>query len=98
VRLEEGGMVVGLFRDFPYRQTSLQLEPSDILVAFTDGISEAMNSADEEFDEERLIESIKTCNSRCAADMITSILERVDAFTAGAPQHDDMTLVVVRVK
>ncbi|MBV9611464.1 MAG: SpoIIE family protein phosphatase, partial [Acidobacteriaceae bacterium] len=98
VRLEEGGTVVGLFRDFPYRQTSLQLEPSDILVAFTDGISEAMNSADEEFDEERLIEGIKTCNSRCATDMITSILERVDAFTAGAPQHDDMTLVVVRVQ
>jgi phosphoserine phosphatase RsbU/P len=98
VRLEEGGMVVGLFRDFPYREASLQLEPSDIFVAFTDGISEAMNNADEEFDEERLIEAIKTCNTRSAADMITSILERVDAFTAGASQHDDMTLVVVRVQ
>jgi phosphoserine phosphatase RsbU/P len=98
VRLEEGGMVVGLFRDFPYSEASLELEPSDIFVAFTDGISEAMNNADEEFDEERLIDAVKTCKSRCAADMITSILERVDAFTAGAPQHDDMTLVVVRVQ
>ena len=91
-------MVVGLFRDFPYRETSLELQTSDIFVAFTDGISEAMNSADEEFDEERRIDALETCNSRCAADMITSILERVDAFTAGAPQHDDMTLVVVRVQ
>jgi phosphoserine phosphatase RsbU/P len=98
VRLEEGGMVVGLFRDFPYHEASLELQPSDIFVAFTDGISEAMNNADEEFDEERLIDAVKTCKSRCAADMITSILERVDAVTAGAPQHDDMTLVVVRVQ
>jgi phosphoserine phosphatase RsbU/P len=98
LRLEEGGTVIGLFPEFPYRETLLVLEPGDVIVAFTDGISEAMNSADEEFDEERLIEAVRACASRPAVDMITAILERVDAFTGAAPQHDDMTLVVVRVK
>ncbi|HTU48779.1 MAG TPA: SpoIIE family protein phosphatase [Bryobacteraceae bacterium] len=98
LRLEEGGMVLGLFPEFAYRETQVPLQPGDVVVAFTDGISEAMNNSDEEFDEERLIHSILTCDSRSAADMITSILKRVDGFTAGAPQHDDMTLVVVRVQ
>lgn len=98
LRLEEGGTVLGLFPQFPYQETQVDLHPGDVLVAFTDGISEAMNSAEEEFDEDRLIPAILTCDARSAADMITAILNRVDAFTAGAPQHDDMTLVVVRVQ
>ncbi|MGA8026166.1 MAG: SpoIIE family protein phosphatase [Bryobacteraceae bacterium] len=98
VRLDEGGTVLGLFPDFPYAEARIQLEPGDLLVAFTDGISEAMTAADEEFDEERLIDSTRECATRCAADMITCILDRVDTFTAGAPQHDDMTLLVVRVQ
>jgi serine phosphatase RsbU (regulator of sigma subunit) len=57
-----------------------------------------MNNTDEEWDEERLIAAIRACETRCAADMITYILERVDTFTAGTRQHDDMTLVVVRVQ
>ncbi len=98
LRLEEGGTVIGLFPDFPYREGRLQLQPGDTLVCFTDGISEAMNSAETEFDETRLIDAIRDCGSRTAAGMITYILERVDRFTAGAPQHDDMTLVVMRVE
>jgi len=98
VRLTEGGTVVGLFPSAPYQEAQLTLRPGDVMVAFTDGISEAMNDTEEEWDEERLIETIRTCNSRSAADMINSILEQVDSFTAGARQHDDMTLVVMRVQ
>jgi sigma-B regulation protein RsbU (phosphoserine phosphatase) len=98
VRLAEGGTVVGLFPAAPYQETQLTLRSGDVMVAFTDGISEAMNDAEEEWDEERLIDLIRSSNSRSAADMITCILERVDAFTAGARQHDDMTLVVMRVQ
>jgi len=97
LRLEEGGTVIGLFPNFPYREAEIELEAGDVLVAFTDGISEAMNHADEEFDEERLIEAIRTCPDRSAANISSYILERVDAFTAGADQHDDMTIVVVRL-
>lgn len=97
-RLEEGGTVIGVFRDAPYMEGSLQLGPGDTLVAFTDGISEAMTTADDEFGEQRLVEAIRECGTRWAADMISFILKRVDAFTSGAPQHDDMTLVIVRVE
>jgi phosphoserine phosphatase RsbU/P len=98
MRLTEGGLVVGLFPAAPYQEAQLTLQPGDVVVAFTDGISEAMNDAGQEWDEEPLIETIRSCNSRSAADTINSILERVDAFTAGAQQHDDMTLVVMRVQ
>lgn len=97
-RLEEGGTVVGLFPEAPYQEAQCKLCRGDFVVAFTDGISEAMNDAEEEWTEEQLIETIRNGDSRSAADMITAILERVDAFTGGARQHDDMTLVVMRVQ
>lgn len=98
VRLEAGGTVVGLFAEFPYQEGQLELQAGDMFVGFTDGISEAMDSTDEEFGEDRLMETLKHCQSRSAAETISCILDQVDAFTAGAPQHDDMTLVVVRVQ
>jgi sigma-B regulation protein RsbU (phosphoserine phosphatase) len=98
LRLEEGGTVLGLFPEALYREAQLELERGDILIAFTDGISEAMNGAEEEFDEARLLETLRTCDQRSAADIITYILENVDRFTAGAMQHDDMTIVVVRLE
>jgi phosphoserine phosphatase RsbU/P len=98
VRLEAGGTVVGLFPEFPYQEAALELKAGDLFVCFTDGISEAMDTKDEEFGEERLIEILRHCQARSAAETITCILDQVDAFTAGAPQHDDMTLVVVRVQ
>jgi serine/threonine protein phosphatase PrpC len=76
----------------------LRLCPGDVVAAFTDGISETMNDAEQEWGEERLIETIKNTDSRSAADMITSLLEQVDTFTHGVRQHDDMTLVVMRVQ
>ncbi len=97
-RLTEGGTVIGLFPEFPFHQAEIPLESGDLLLAFTDGISEAMNNEDEEFDESRLIQTLRELNARTAADLISGILDRVDRFTSGARQHDDMTLVVVRVK
>jgi sigma-B regulation protein RsbU (phosphoserine phosphatase) len=97
LRLEEGGIVIGLFPDFPYKEAEIQLEPGDILVAYTDGISEAMNDKEEEFDEGRLIDAIRRCPDRSAAQISSYILERVDRFTAGAGQHDDMTIVIIRL-
>jgi sigma-B regulation protein RsbU (phosphoserine phosphatase) len=98
LRLEEGGTVVGLFPDFAYRDAQVQLEAGDVLIAFTDGISEAMNKAEEEFDEDRLMLTLSACKARTAADIISYVLSDVDGFTAGARQHDDMTLVVVRLQ
>ncbi|MBV8073282.1 MAG: SpoIIE family protein phosphatase [Acidobacteriaceae bacterium] len=95
-RLEEGGTVLGLFPDAVYHEGTTRLQPGDVFVGYTDGITEAMTKQDEEFGEERLIQAIRRCASRPAAEMITCIFEETDAFTAGARQHDDMTLTVVR--
>ena len=97
-RLENGGTVVGLMASFPYQQDSLNIEPGDVFVAFTDGISEAMNSADEEWGEEKLIATVKGCKDLSSSDIIARILQDADAFVAGAKQHDDMTLVVLRAQ
>jgi len=97
IHLDTGGTVVGLLPNFPYQQGTIALEPGDVLVAFTDGISEAMNGADEEWGEERLLAAIRACQNRSAQDMIPELLRCADEFVSGAPQHDDMTLVIVKL-
>ncbi len=97
-KLDEGGTVIGLFPDIAYQEATIQVQPGDILIGYTDGVSEAMNLQEEEFGEDRLTEIVRRCESRSAADMITCVLARVDSFTGSAPQHDDMTLIVVRVQ
>ncbi|HME10067.1 MAG TPA: ATP-binding protein [Bryobacteraceae bacterium] len=72
-------------------------ERGDLIVLFTDGVSESMNVRDEEWGEERLIELAKTCHGLPALEVMRRILAAAQAFAAGAAQHDDMTLVVLRV-
>jgi sigma-B regulation protein RsbU (phosphoserine phosphatase) len=95
-RLEVGGVVVGLLEGYPYQQGRVSLMTGDILVAYTDGISEAMNKAEEEWGEERMIEVIKACQGLVAQEILRRILSAADVFAAGAEQHDDMTLVILR--
>jgi phosphoserine phosphatase RsbU/P len=97
-RLATGGAVVGLLESFPYEQETLRLEAGDLLVAFTDGISEAMNPADEEWGEERLAAAVEISAGMKARDLLEHLMSTADAFAAGASQHDDMTLVVMRVE
>ena len=73
-------------------------DPGDVMAFVTDGIIEARNEKGDEFGEERLLEEMK-CHAALAADEIRSrILERVSAFAGLVPQHDDQTLVVVKVR
>jgi sigma-B regulation protein RsbU (phosphoserine phosphatase) len=97
LRLENGGPPVGLFRFSQYSQEEIELQPGDTLVLFTDGISEAENHAEEEWGEDALIEAVRGSGGLAPDRTITRIMEAADAFAAGAPQHDDMTLVVARV-
>jgi sigma-B regulation protein RsbU (phosphoserine phosphatase) len=94
-RLDVGGTVVGLFKKFAYKQACVTIAPGDVLVAFTDGISEAMNAADEEWGEEQLIETVEQCDGLKPSEIIARIMQAADGFVAGAKQHDDMTLVVL---
>jgi phosphoserine phosphatase RsbU/P len=96
IRLDVGGPVIGLLQRAQYQQGRIQVETGDLLVAFTDGISEAMNLSESEWGEEALESVICDYQSSPCQDLIHRIVETVDQFTAGAPQHDDMTLLVVR--
>jgi sigma-B regulation protein RsbU (phosphoserine phosphatase) len=97
VRLETGGTVVGLLKNPSYQQATVTLEPGDVLVAYTDGVSEAMNASEEEWGEESLIAAAKSCAGRTAEEIAHYILGAADRFVAGASQFDDMTLVVLKV-
>jgi sigma-B regulation protein RsbU (phosphoserine phosphatase) len=98
IRLQTTGTVIGLLPEAQYTQAAVQLQPGDVLIAFTDGISEAMTHASEEWGEERLIPcaaaALAASPGASAQAILNCILTAADAFTAGAPQHDDMTLLV----
>jgi sigma-B regulation protein RsbU (phosphoserine phosphatase) len=95
-RLDAGGPVIGLLPECSYTQAEVELRAGDLLVAFTDGVSEAMTAAHEEWGEERLLPVLQQVRCEPPAVVIERVMAAADAFVAGAPQHDDMTLVVVR--
>jgi sigma-B regulation protein RsbU (phosphoserine phosphatase) len=97
LRLDEGGTVVGLMPDGSWLQGQVRLESGDLLVAFTDGISEAMSASDEEWGVDRLITALRSACSAPPQVILDRIMACAEAFVAGAPQHDDMTLIVMRV-
>lgn len=88
--------MIGLIPDCAYLQAELTLAPGDRLIIFTDGVSEAMNSALEEWGEDRLAATVRATQACDAPEIITRIMHAADQFAAGAPQHDDMTLIVLR--
>jgi sigma-B regulation protein RsbU (phosphoserine phosphatase) len=96
VRLDVGGPVIGLIEGCAYEQGQVTLDPGDVLVAYTDGVSEAMNSDQEEWGEEQLAATTLPARTMNCGELIDRIMRAADGFAAGAPQHDDMTLVVIR--
>jgi len=96
IRLEAGGPVVGLLPDVQYEEQSITLQTGDLLLAYTDGISEAMTADDEEWGEERMLQTAKAAQSRSVDEILRAIFQAADQFTAGAAQHDDMTLLLMK--
>jgi sigma-B regulation protein RsbU (phosphoserine phosphatase) len=96
-RWEAGGAVVGILPEAEYQEGSFELRPGDLIVLYTDGVSESMNAQDEEWGEESLIACAETCYGLTAREVLDRLMSRAVAFAAAAPQHDDMTLAVARV-
>jgi sigma-B regulation protein RsbU (phosphoserine phosphatase) len=86
---------LGILEDVGYQETRLQLASGDKVLLYTDGIVEAMNEKEEMFGFERLIEIVQGARSMSADSLLKEILDRVNAFAGGAPQHDDITVIVV---
>ena len=95
-RLEAGGPVIGLLEFAPYDQESVQLVPGDTVVIFSDGVSEALNSAGEEFGDPRLQAAVLDAGLVAAQALVEHIISAVRGFTRGAAQSDDITVMVIR--
>jgi sigma-B regulation protein RsbU (phosphoserine phosphatase) len=97
-RLTAGGPIIGTFLNGPYEQETIKLQSGDILVVYTDGVTEALNPAGVEFGEEQLrsivVESLRLSARESAERIIAKVLE----WQGQAPQHDDITLIVANVK
>jgi sigma-B regulation protein RsbU (phosphoserine phosphatase) len=96
-RLEAGGPVLGLIPGMQYGARSIPLSPATVLAVFTDGVTEAVNGADEEFGEDRLIAAIGELRSRSPEEIYRQVLTRVQEWQGSLPQHDDITLIVAKV-
>jgi len=94
----EGSYPVGLVPEAEYVTASVKLEPGDTLILFSDGVTEAMDPAEELYGVPRLRE-VLTGQSECALDKLQkAILESVENFSKGAHQADDLTLLIVRYR
>jgi serine phosphatase RsbU (regulator of sigma subunit) len=96
-KLEGGGLLLGILAAAQYEQRTCQLEQGDVVVLFSDGVTEAARpDVDEEFGEDRLAATLAELSRDSAKSIIESINQRVHDFTQGAPPADDITLVVAR--
>ena len=95
-RLERGGPIVGLFENATYEEEQLTLAPGDWLIVFSDGISEAMNAAGDEFGEQRIIDCIQTNTALDPSRLLDALFSDVRDFARGAAQSDDITAMVLR--
>jgi sigma-B regulation protein RsbU (phosphoserine phosphatase) len=86
---------LGLRREATYPTETLQLQPGDLLLAYTDGVSEAMNPDREEFGDEAVRQFTVSLNGTSARAAIEDLRREVHRFAAGAPQHDDLTAIAV---
>lgn len=95
--LSTGGTVIGLFPDTPYQRGSVQLEPGDILVCCTDGITEACNTKEDEFGVAGLAKCVALHRTKPAQQIVDAVLAEVTAFSRGGPHQDDKVLMLIKV-
>jgi sigma-B regulation protein RsbU (phosphoserine phosphatase) len=95
-RLDTGGLILGPFPDATFEEETLQLDPGDVLVVFSDGVSEAMSASGEEFGEDRLLACVNAHRNLPPQGLLDRLFSTVREFTVGAEQSDDVTALVLR--
>jgi sigma-B regulation protein RsbU (phosphoserine phosphatase) len=93
---ERGGVPLGMFRDTRYYEYYLTIESGQLLVLYTDGLTEAMNSADEEYGRDRLVESVRKCRDLSTREMIDYIHRDLINWTDGQGADDDVTIFIIK--
>lgn len=95
VSLAKTGIPLGMFEGMEWQQAQVQIQPGDVLLLYTDGVTEAQNAADEEYGDDRLISIGQQNKGRSASEIKEAIINSIDEFVGQAPQFDDITLMVV---
>ena len=95
-RLSKGGLILGAFKDAEFEQNTMKLDPDDLLVVFSDGVTEALNVDGVEFGEERLLACAITNRDLPPPVFLERLLETIRQFTVGQAQNDDLTALVLR--
>ncbi|PYS73569.1 MAG: hypothetical protein DMF73_05505 [Acidobacteria bacterium] len=93
---ERGGVPLGMFRDSRYYEYFETIEPGEVFVLYTDGVTEAMNSSDEEYERDRLVAAVRECRHLPAREMIDFIHRELTAWTEGRGAHDDVTFFIIK--
>jgi len=96
-RLKGTGIILGVMPEAEFGEETIALETGDLLLLYTDGITEAINSREEQFGEERLIETVMNCRDLPPGEIVDRIRDAVTAFSGDEPQFDDQTLMILRV-
>jgi len=96
-RLKEGGMLLGAFPGTDYEQASVGLEAGDVLVAKTDGITEASNAVGEEYSLERVVGTVRRYVQQSAQEIVDGVFQNVAEFERGGDHEDDKIVVVIKV-
>ncbi|MEK6282074.1 MAG: GAF domain-containing SpoIIE family protein phosphatase [Acidobacteriota bacterium] len=94
--IDRGSQPLGMFRDTRYHEYYLTTEPGDVLVLYTDGVTEAQNSDGEEFGRIRLAEAVRANRQLSARELITAVQKEVMEWTAGRGSTDDVTFFVIK--
>jgi phosphoserine phosphatase RsbU/P len=97
-RLDVGGLPFGIQAEAKYESASVALAPGDWLIIFTDGLVEAVNANDEEFDEPRLLSALETNVSTTPRELLDHLMASLDLFVGSTPQHDDVTCLLVKAE
>jgi serine phosphatase RsbU (regulator of sigma subunit) len=96
-QLKDGGTVVGLIATAEYRRGSVQMDPGDVLVTSTDGLTETLNGNNQEYGVERLAACVAKNRNKTAAQIVDSVMADVREFSRGIVQSDDRVLIVLKV-
>jgi sigma-B regulation protein RsbU (phosphoserine phosphatase) len=95
VLLKARGIALGLTDEMDLQSARMDLRPGDVLVLYTDGVTEAINDHEEEFGEQRLLSVIMENRTLPAAELLEKILDTISTFAGNRPQHDDITLLIL---
>src|SRR5258706_10055178 len=97
-RLDVGGFPPGILPDANIDAASVALAPGDWLIIFTDGLVEAVNARDEDFDEPRLLSALEAGKSTTPKELLDRLMRDLDLFVGSTPQHDDVTCLLVKAE